>query len=435
MITSMKNSPLFRIYLILTLFLSLSIQSIWAQQDNWTHFRGSNINAIATETQVPLVWNDSTNIMWKTNIEGKGWSSPVVYGNQVWVTTATDNGKKMLAVCVDINTGKKIYDLLLFQPDTIQSKHAINTYATPTCCIEEGFVYAHFGTYGTACINTATGIVVWKRTDLNCNHAQGPGSSPILYKDLLILHYDGIDVRYVVALDKKTGNTIWKVDRPEELYKGIAPIAKKAYITPIIVNVKGKDLLISNASTACIAYEPETGKEVWRIVKGHETTIASPIEEKGTIYYFTSWMATKPEEEQHIDLVAVNPDGKGDITKTNVLWEINTPIDQLSSAVVKNGKIYFVDSKNVLFCLDAKTGKAIYSEKMKQKYNASPIYAAGNIYFTSVKGETMVIKAGDKLQVVAENKLTVGEVYSTPAFVRNSMLFRSDKCLYRIATK
>jgi hypothetical protein len=146
-------------------------------------------------------------------------------------------------------------------------------------------------------------------------------------------------------------------------------------------------------------------------------------------------MATKPEEDQHVDLVAVNPDGKGDITKTNVLWAINTPKDQLSSAVIKDGKIYFVDTKNMLFCLDAKTGKEIYSEKLKQKYNSSPIYAAGNIYFTSVKGEPMVIKAGDKLQVAADNKLTVGEVYATPAFVRNSMLFRSDKSLYRIGTK
>jgi len=428
----MKRSYIIRIYLIIVIFFS--IQSTQAQQDNWTHFRGSNLNGIATVAKAPVLWNDSTNIIWKTDIEGKGWSSPVVYGNQIWLTTATDNGKKMIGVCLDIVSGKKIYDITLFQPDTIQSKHSMNTYATPTCCIEEGFVYMHFGTYGTACVNTSNGEVVWKRTDLRCQHAQGPGSSPILYKNLLILDFDGTDVRYVVALDKKTGKTMWKVNRPEVLYSGMAPIAKKAYITPIIVNVKGKEQLISSASTACFAYEPETGKEIWRVVKGHETTVASPIEENGTIYYFTSWMA-KPEEEQHVELVAVNPEGIGDITKSNVLWEINTPKDQLSSAVIKDGKIYFVDTKNVMFCLDAKTGKEIYSEKLKQKYNSSPIYAAGNVYFTSVKGETMVIKAGDKLQVVAENKLTVGEVYATPAFVKNSILFRSDKSLYRIGTK
>jgi len=366
-IKTMKRSYIIRIYLIIVIFFS--IQSTQAQQDNWTHFRGSNLNGIATVAKAPVLWNDSTNIIWKTDIEGKGWSSPVVYGNQIWLTTATDNGKKMIGVCLDIVSGKKIYDITLFQPDTIQSKHSMNTYATPTCCIEEGFVYMHFGTYGTACVNTSNGEVVWKRTDLRCQHAQGPGSSPILYKNLLILDFDGTDVRYVVALDKKTGKTMWKVNRPEVLYSGMAPIAKKAYITPIIVNVKGKDLLISSASTACFAYEPETGKEIWRVVKGHETTVDSPIEENVTIYYFTSWMA-KPEEEQHVELVAVNPEGIGDITKSNVLWEINTPKDQLSSAVIKDGKIYFVDTKNVMFCLDAKTGKEIYSEKLKQKYNS-----------------------------------------------------------------
>jgi len=428
----MKSFPLFQIYLILTLFLSLSIQTTRAQQDNWTHFRGSNLNAIATETNVPTVWNDSTNIMWKTDIEGKGWSSPVVYGNQIWLTTATDNGKKMLAVCVDINTGKKIYDLLLFQPDTIQSKHSMNTYATPTCCIEEGFVYAHFGTYGTACINTATGAVVWKRTDLNCKHAQGPGSSPILYKDLLILHYDGTDVHYVVALDKKTGKTIWKVDRPEDLYKGMAPISKKAFITPIIINVNGEDLLISSAACALFAYKPESGKEVWRIVKGRESTVSSPIIENGVLYYYSSWVTSPEVVEPLIELVAVNPVGKGDITKTNILWKLEAPRDQLSTPLIKDGRIYTVDNRGLLMCIDTKTGKVIYSLQQKQKYNSSPVFAGGNIYFNSLKGETMVIKPGDKLEVEAVNKLSGGEVYATPAFVRNSIIFRSDKYLYRI---
>jgi outer membrane protein assembly factor BamB len=428
----MKSSPLIRIYLILTIFLLLGIQSTRAQQDNWTHFRGSNLNAIATETQVPLVWNDSTNIMWKTDIAGKGWSSPVVYGNQVWVTTATENGKKMLAVCVDINSGKKIYDLLLFQPDTIQSKHAINTYATPTCCIEDGFVYAHFGTYGTACINTVNGVLVWKRTDLNCNHVQGPGSSPILYKNLLILHYDGTDVRYVVALDKKTGKTVWKTNRPEDLYKGMASISKKAFITPIIITIKGEDLLISSAASALFAYNPDNGKEVWRIVKGRESTVSSPFIENGVLYYYTSWTTPPEIVEPLIELVAVNPVGKGDITKTNILWKLEAPRDQLSTPLIKEGKIYTVDNRSLLMCIDAKTGKIVYSSKLKQKYNSSPIFAGENIYFTSVKGETMIIKPGDKLQLVAENKLSGGEVYATPAFVRNSILFRTDKYLYRI---
>ena len=176
----MQASFLSRIFFLLIFIFSIGYQSARAQQENWTHFRGSNLNGISTATQAPVQWTDSTNIVWKTDIEGKGWSSPVVYGDQVWVTSAIENEKKMLAICLDFNTGKKIFDLNLFQPDTIYAKHSMNTYATPTCCIEEGFVYVHFGSYGTACLNTKTGDIVWKRTDLKCNHAQGPGSSPIL---------------------------------------------------------------------------------------------------------------------------------------------------------------------------------------------------------------------------------------------------------------
>lgn len=429
----MKPSVSMRICLILSVILFLGNQTTKAQQDNWTHFRGSNLNGISVATKAPVQWNDSTNIIWKTDIEGKGWSSPVVFGNQIWVTTAIDNGKKMSGICLDINSGKKIHDVNLFQPDSVYSKHSINTYASPTSCIEDGFVYMHFGSYGTTCINTATGDIVWKRSDLKCEHVQGPGSSPILYKDLLILHYDGTDVRFIVALNKRTGETVWKTERPDELYTELAPIGKKAYITPLIINVKGEDLMISNGSAVCTAYKPETGKEVWRIVKGKETTVSSPFAENGTVYFYTSFLAIG-DEDQYIELMAINPDGKGDITKTNVLWQIKAPAFQLLTPLIKDGLIYTIDARNILYCLDAKTGKELYSKKLKQKYNSSPIYAAGNIYFTSQKGETLVIKHGKQLQIIAENKLP-GEVYATPAIVRNSILFRTDKSLYRIGTK
>ena len=429
----MKPSASMRLCLILSAILFLGNQTTKAQQDNWTHFRGSNLNGISVATKVPVQWNDSTNILWKTDIEGKGWSSPVVFGNQIWVTTAIKNGKRMSGICLDINSGKKIYDLVLFQPDSVYSKHDINTYATPTSCIEKGFVYMHFGSYGTVCVNTANGAIVWKRTDLKCEHVQGPGSSAILYKDLLILHYDGTDVRYIVALNKRTGETVWKTERPDELYTALPPIGKKAYITPIIINVKGEDLMISNGSAVCTAYKPETGKEVWRIVKGKETTVSSPFTENGTVYFYTSFLATG-DEEQYIALMAVNPDGKGDITKSNVLWQTKAPAFQLLTPLIKDGLIFTIDARNMLYCLDAKTGKELYSKKLKQKYNSSPIYAAGNIYFTSQKGETLVIKHGKQLQIVAENKLS-GEVYATPAIVQNSILFRNDKSMYRIGTK
>lgn len=429
----MKSFKISFHFYLLALTLSLGLQPLKSQQINWTHFRGSNLNGISDEQNVPINWNDSTNIIWKTDIPGKGWSSPVVFGNQVWVTSAGEDGKQMAGICLDFNTGKLNYNINLFDPDSTYPKHSINTYATPTPCIEEGFVYLNFGTYGTTCVDTRNGKVVWKNTDLNCDHVQGPGSSPILYKDMIILHFEGVDVQYIVALDKKTGETIWRTDRPVALYEGLAPIGKKAYITPIIMNVNGRDLLISNGSAVCIAYDPLTGEEVWRIVEGEDSTIAMPLAENGTLYFFPGFV-TNADGEKYSELLAVNPEGKGDVTRSNVIWRLKFPILQLLTPVIKDGLIYLIDTRNTLYCLDAKTGRTVYSKKLNQKYNSSPIFAGGNIYFTSVKGATMVLKAGDQLQILAENDLP-GEVYATPAILRGSVVIRTDTRLYRIALK
>ncbi|MCX6253964.1 MAG: PQQ-binding-like beta-propeller repeat protein [Bacteroidia bacterium] len=403
-----------------------------AQQSNWTQFRGSNLDGISKVTSVPTTWNDSVNVIWKTRINGKGWSSPVVYGDQVWLTTATEDGKQMSGVCVNSKTGKEIFNIKLFAPETMHPKHEINTYASPTPCIEQGFVYLNFGSYGTACLRTSDGSVVWKRTDLKCDHVQGPGSSPIIYKNLLILHIEGVDIQYIVALDKKTGKTIWKKERPKEVYDRLDPIGRKAYITPIIINVKGKDLLISNGSAACIAYNPETGEEVWRVVQGEDSTISMPFSEGGIVFFYTGFVTPK-EGDKYCELLAVDPSGSGDVTKTHVIWRLKSPILQLLTPLVNDGLIYTVDSMNNLFCIDAKTGETVYNKKLAGKYDASPVYTGGNIYFTSTNGETLVIKEGRKLVIIARNRLK-GEVFATPAIINNSIIIRAGENLYGIGS-
>lgn len=404
-----------------------------AQLDSWTHFRGSNLNGISADNLVPVSWNDTTNMIWKTEIKGKGWSSPVVLGNQIWVTTATGDGKEMSAICTDFQTGNILFDILLFKQDSIYGKHSINSYATPTPCIEEGFVYINFGSTGTACIGTANGKVIWKREDFKVEHVQGPGSSPIIYKDFLILHFEGIDQQFVVALNKKTGETVWRTDRPKECYEPLQPIGKKAYITPIVIHVNGRDLLISNGSAVCIAYDVMTGKEVWRVVQGEDSTISTPISENGVVFFYTSFV--KPAEgENYTDLMAVDPGGIGDVTKTNVLWRLKSPVLQLLTPLVKDGLIYTVDTRNNLLVIDAKTGIVLYTKKMKHKFNSSPVYAGGRVYFISVKGETTVLEAGSTPVVLAEN-FVAGEVFATPAIVRNSIIIRNESTLYRIGEK
>jgi outer membrane protein assembly factor BamB len=284
----------FRTISIILYFSFFQFLSIAAQEIGWQQFRASNLSGISGEKDVPTHWNDSINLLWRTTIPGKGWSSPVVYGDQIWLTSASDDGKELSAICTDLKSGKELFNIKLFEPATVYSKHDINGYASPTPCIENEFVYIHFGTYGTACIRTDNGSIIWKRTDLNCNHVQGSGSSPIIYKNLLILHLEGVDVQYIIALDKFTGKTVWQKDRPSDIYYKLPEIGKKAYITPLIVNVKGKDLLISNGSAACIAYEPETGKEIWWVVQGEDSTISSPFGEDGVVYFYTSFV-TPPD--------------------------------------------------------------------------------------------------------------------------------------------
>jgi len=405
-----------------------------AQQASWTHFRGSNLDGISSEQTVPVTWNDQSGIAWKTKVEGKGWSSPVVYGDQIWITSASEDGKQMYALCYNFNTGKELFNIKVFEPDKVQSKHNINTYATPTPCIEKDFVYIHFGTYGTACLRTVDGSVVWKRTDLNCEHVQGPGSSPVIYKDMLILHIEGTDVQYITALDKKTGKTIWKSDRPKECYDKLSKIGKKAYITPLIVNVKGRDLIISNGSAVCIAYDPLTGKEVWRMVQGEDSTIAMPFSENGLVFFITSFVNPPDGGQQYCELIAVDPGGTGDVTDTHIKWRLKLPVLQLSTPVIKDGLIYMADTKNNLLCIAAASGASVYSTRLKDKYNASPVIAAGKIYYISTDGEVIVIKEGRTPDIIATNKVE-GEVYATPAILNKSIIIRTNNYLYRIGGK
>jgi outer membrane protein assembly factor BamB len=417
------------ILLICTLFFT---SGIFAQNpENWTHLRGSDLDGHSQSKNAPVVWNDSTNVKWETEIRRVAWSSPVVFGDQIWTSSATEDGKELFAVCTDFNSGKILKEVVLFKPDSVQHIHPTNSYATSTPCIEDGFVYMHYGTYGTACLDTRTFEVVWTRTDLNCEHMQGAAASPFIYKNLLILHIEGTDVQYVIALDKHTGKTIWKTERPLDFYKDVEPVYRKAYCTPIVIEVNGKDQLISNGSQFCFAYDPETGQEIWRVFYGGDSTVSMPLIYNGIVYVNSGWMFPEGGGIFYARLLAVDPTGSGDVTKTNVPWETGEDVPQISTPVIVDSLIYMVHERGELTCLNAKNGAVIWKEKLKDQFNASVLYASGNIYLFSLKGKTYVIKPGLTFQLVSENQLE-GIVKATPAIVRDNIIFRTDKFLYRI---
>jgi outer membrane protein assembly factor BamB len=239
-----------------------------------------------------------------------------------------------------------------------------------------------------------------------------------------------MDAQYIVALDKNTGKTIWRIDRDEKLYSTLPPMERKAYVTPIVINVADRDLLISNGSAGCFAYELENGEEVWRIVQGLTSTVSMPAYWNGNVFFYGG-LVNKEDDKKHCHLMAVNPDGKGDITKTNIFWEQDYSIPQMLTPVVNKGVLYTMDTRGNMQGIDALTGKIYWTKRFNGKFNSSPICAGGFVYFNSNRGETVVIKEGKELNIVSENRVK-GQIWATPAFVNGSILLRTSEYLYKV---
>lgn len=422
----MKSNYTFPIHIVF-LFLLVSCQS---QTQNWTHFRGSNMDGHANVEIAPLNWSDSTNVVWKAPVKGLGWSSPVIYGDQIWLTSAAKDGKEFYSLCYDFETGNLLNEQTIFTAKDPQRIHGTNSYATPTPCIEDGFVYVHYGNFGTACIDTKNFEIVWKREDMPCDHMQGPASSVILHKNMLIVHLEGTENPYVAALDKRTGETIWKSVRPAEFYDPLEPVYRKSYQTPIVITVDGKELLISNSSFMCFAHDVNTGEVIWTIEYGFDSTVSQPLFYDGLVYVNSGWIFedNKPFWTRQY---AVDPSGKGDVTKTHIKWMYEDEVPQIPTPVIVDGLMYMVHDRGMVTCLDAKTAKVIWKHELKGNFNSSPIYAGGNIYFINVKGECTIIKPGNSFQLVAENDINE-TVKAVPAFVGDKMILRTEKNLYLI---
>jgi len=246
-----------RIPLLLTLF---SLQSLFASE-NWPQFRGPSGDGRSDAKSLPLTWSEQEHVKWKTAIPGEGWSSPVIEGNQIWTQTALDDGKSLRAVCVDRNSGKIIHDVEVFHVASPAPKHNFNSHASPTPVVENVRVYISYGMYGVACLDAESGKKVWENHELKHDHDKnGPGSSPIIYRDLFILNCDGTEERFVAALNKQTGKLVWKTDRSNVINK--AGEFKKAYHTPLIITVNGRDQLVSMG-----AYRVSGTDDIWNAVR------------------------------------------------------------------------------------------------------------------------------------------------------------------------
>ena len=417
-----------RRFTVLFTLLSLAAFRVDAQ---WPQFRGPDGNGTTGSTKLPLTWGEESNVRWKTEIHGKGWSSPVVVDGQVWVSTATPDGREMSALALDVESGKIVRDLKLFQVENPQEGHPFNSYASPTPVAEPGRVYITFGSAGTAALDTRTGKVLWERRDLQCNHFRGAGSSPILFRNLLIMHFDGIDVQYVVALDKDTGKTVWKTPRSID-FKDLDADGKpkgdgdfrKAFTTPLMIDVGGQPLLVSVGGKATYGYDPMTGKERWRVEERRSHTASTrPVAGLGMVFYPTGWESTQ--------LLAVRPDGAGDVTATHVVWRFARGVPNKPSVLLVDGLIYMVNDTGIASCVEAKTGALVWQSRVGGMFSASPLHAGGRIYLFDEDGKTTVLEAGREFKVLAENLLDNGFMAS-PAVVGDALIVRTSRDLYRI---
>ena len=408
---------------------------------HWPQFRGPKGDGHSSATGLPLTWSETNNVHWKTAIHGKAWSSPVIWGDCIWMTTAPEDGTKLFAVCVDRESGKVLHDVKLFDVPNPQFCHKFNSYASPTPVIEEGRVYITFGSPGTACLDSRTGKVLWERRDIECNHYRAAGSSPIMHGNLLIMNFDGSDHQFLIALDKKTGKTVWRTNRSID-FKDLGADGKpqaegdfrKAFATPHIAEIIGKPTLISVGAKASYAYDPTSGQEIWRIEERQNHSASSrPLVGEGLVFIATGWSSGQ--------VLAVKPGKKGEVIDANaetssgqqlqLAWKSKRNVPKKPSMILKDGLLFMIDDGGIATCVEAKTGAEVWRERIGGNYSASPILADGRIYFCSEEGKTTIIKADRKFERLAENTLPDGFMAS-PAALDDALYLRSRTHLYRI---
>lgn len=443
--------------------LSLCTGSVWsiavvctslASADvPWPQWRGPDGEGHAPATaNLPTEWSETSHVAWKTPLPGRGWSSPVLDERLVWMTTALERAAppevvaeravavpgnqprnvassvSLRALAVDRDTGRLVHDIELFVIDDPQPIHTLNSYASPSPVLAAGRLWCQFGDYGTACVDTATGEILWKNRELRLDHMNGPGSTPVLHDGLLIVTCDGCDVQEIAALDATTGRLAWKTPRSGELRDN--PDLKKAYATPIVVMHGGREVLVSPGSDWLYGYDPKTGAELWRMSYGDLgfSVVPRPVTGHGLVFMSTSF------NQPRLLAVKLAADGGG----AEIAWQEKKGAPNMPSPLVVGERLFMVSDKGVATFLDARTGTAVATLRLGGNFSSSPLSADGRIYVGNRDGDTFVIDpgaaSGAEPKIVATNHLD-GRIFATPAAVGDSLYLRTDTAIYRITSR
>jgi outer membrane protein assembly factor BamB len=397
-------------------FAVLALTALITLAEDWPQFRGPGGQGHSTETNLPLEWSETRNVKWKVPVAGRGWSSPVVANGRIWLTTSVDDGTgaSLRLMAFDAESGRQLVNAEVVRIRDKRLMNFKNSHASPTPIVEGDQVYVHFGALGTAALKTS-GEIVWQ-TRLPYDSQHGNGGTPVLYGDLLIVSCDGADQAYVVALDKKTGKTRWKTSRRQPW--------DQAYSTPLVIRVGDRDQLVSIGAYRTAAYEPLSGKEIWRVSYGDGfSNVPRPVYGHGLVFIATGF--------QEPALLAVRVDGTGDVTRTHVAWVLDRSVPYTPSPLLVGDELYIVSDIGIATCLDAKTGTMHWQSRIGGNYSASPIFADGRIYFQNEEGATTVIAPGKQFRRLATNTLD-GQMLASMAISGGAIFIRTDTHLYRI---
>ncbi|MBJ7346501.1 MAG: PQQ-binding-like beta-propeller repeat protein [Gemmataceae bacterium] len=398
-----------------------------AHAESWTSFRGPTGDGHVKGEKLPDSFKPGQEL-WKQAIPGKGWSTPAVVAGKIFLTTAIPNGEGAMvnqsleAMCLNVSDGKVVWKTPIFEQkaETAPKIHGKNSHASPSPIWHENKIYVHFGHMGTACLDEQ-GKILWKVPGLYTKPVHGNGGSPILVDDMLIFSCDGTDAQKVVAIKIKDGSLAWSTDRQA------SPTKPFSFSTPELIEVNGKKMVISSASDMVGAYDPKTGKEIWRVKYKGYSVIPKPLFANGLVFISTSY--DRPV------LYAIKPDGKGDVTETHVAWKLEKNIPHTPNLIAEGPDLFMVADNGMASCVEAATGKVHWGpERIDGAYSSSPVISDGKIYFQNEEGKTTVVKAARTFQKIATSD--IGERTLASFAVADGKLFvRTEKSLFAFTLK
>ena len=416
--------------------------------EEWRTYRGPDGQGHSDAKNLPTTWSETENIVWKTPVPGRAWSSPVFADGVIWLTNAVEthvdekavekkDGKEkekkkshvptsvnLRVVSLDATSGKLLSDTDLWTFPNPPEIHSLNSYASPTPVLDGNLLLCHFGELGTAAFDIQTKKVLWK-VILPAALSVGAGSTPVVYGDLMLVVNDGMDQQYVVGLNKLTGAEVWKTNRPK--MTGTNGDSHKAFASPLLIKAAGRDQLVSPTAQWIASYDPATGKELWRVRHGVGFSNApAPVVIGDLVCVCTGFF--KPE------ILAIRLDGEGDVTESHIAWKISKQVPNMPSPVIAGEAIYFINDTGVASCAKTSDGSVLWTKRISGNYASSPIYADGKIYFSSREGKTTVLRHGQEYEEIAVNSLD-GQLMASPGVIGESLLLRTNSHLYRIGGK